>query len=234
MSLAFRKLRVAYGPVVAIEGLDLEVDEGQVVAIIGPNGAGKTSMLAAAIGLIPHAGAVVLDGKDLSRLRSFDRSRAGLGYVPSGKGVFGTLTVRDNVRVAAGKDFDAAWKRLTGWFPILETKALSLGSELSGGQQQIVSIARAMATSPRYLLLDEPSIGLSPIAVEHLAEVVRVLQRQKVSILLSEQNAGLAMTLSDRCVLLVRGEVRMSGTPDELRDKPEVEALYLGRSVEEA
>jgi branched-chain amino acid transport system ATP-binding protein len=232
MPLGFRKLKVSYGPIVAIEDIDLTVGEGEVVAIIGPNGAGKTSLLAAAIGLVQHSGTVMMDGRDLSQLRSFDRSRAGLGYVPSGKGVFSTLTVRDTVRVAAGRDFNEAWERLTDWFPILATKAQSLGSELSGGQQQIVSIARAMATNPRYLLLDEPSIGLSPIAIEHLAEVVRVLQRQKVSILLSEQNAGLAMTLSDRCVLLVRGEVRLSGTPDELRNKPEVEALYLGRTQE--
>lgn len=231
MPLELRRLRVTFGPIVAVTGVDLTVGEGQIVSVIGPNGAGKTSLLAATIGLVSHAGTISLDGAELSRLPPYARIRAGLGYVPSGKGVFPALSVRENIRVAAGKDFEAAWQRLTTWFPIVATKAASLGSELSGGQQQLVSIARAMATSPRYLLLDEPSIGLSPIAIEALAGALRVLQEQKVSILLAEQNAALAMTLSDQCHLAVRGEIRLSGAPQELRSNPEVEALYLGRTM---
>jgi len=231
MSLKLHDVSVAYGPVQAIRGLQLEVAPGSIVAVIGPNGAGKSSLLAGVLGLAPLQGAVELDGKDISRVPSHARSHFGLGYVPSARGVFTTLTVTENMQVAAGARFDLVWRDLTAWFPILVEKAHALGSELSGGQQQIVSIARAMAARPRYILMDEPSIGLSPIAIGWLVDAIRRLRAAGVGVLLTEQNAGLALTVSDYCLLMVRGEVRLAGTPDELRGKPEVEALYLGRSV---
>jgi branched-chain amino acid transport system ATP-binding protein len=228
------RLEVAYGPIVAVRRFDAEIKPGQVVAVIGPNGAGKSSLLAAIGGQVPHGGTVELAGARLDGMPSHRRARAGLGFVPSGRGVFPSITVRDHVRIAAGARDAEMWERLVGWFPILGDKQKALGSNLSGGQQQIVSIARAMAADPRFLLMDEPSIGLSPVATDQLAAAVRTLAEQNVGVLLTEQNAGLALKLSDFCLLMVRGETRLSGSPAELRDRPEIEALYLGRSVENA
>jgi branched-chain amino acid transport system ATP-binding protein len=208
------------------------VEPGQVVAVIGPNGAGKSSLLAAVGGQLPHGGSVELAGIPLDGMPSYRRAQAGLGFVPSGRGVFPSISVRDHVRMAAGPRDRETWSRLVDWFPILKDKQAALGSNLSGGQQQIVSIARAMAGDPKFLLMDEPSIGLSPIATDQLAAAVRTLTRQNVGILLTEQNAGLALKLSDYCILMVRGEIALTGHPQDLRDRPEIEALYLGRGVE--
>jgi branched-chain amino acid transport system ATP-binding protein len=234
MPLQLQRVRVAFGAIQAVREVSLEVEPGRIVAVIGPNGAGKTTLITAVIGLTPHAGRVVADGQGLELAPAHRRSQAGLGYVPAGKGVFSTLTVREHVRVAAGAAFEDAWRQLVDWFPVLDTKQGALGSELSGGQQQIVSIARAMATGPKYLLMDEPSMGLSPIAIRQLAEAITTLRGNGVGILLTEQNAGLALSLSDACHVMVRGEVRLSGLPAELRNRPEVEALYLGRTVDVA
>lgn len=231
MPLQLSDISVAYGPVKAVSQLNLNIERGTVVAVIGPNGAGKTSLLSGVLGLAPLVGRIHLDGTDIAQLPGHARSRFGLGYVPSSRGVFTSLTVTENIQVAAGIGFNAAWSELTAWFPILEEKRFALGSELSGGQQQILSIARAMAARPRYILMDEPSIGLSPIATGWLVDAIRRLRTAGVGVLLTEQNAGLALTVSDVCHLMVRGEVRLSGSPTELRGKPEVEALYLGRSV---
>jgi len=200
------------------------------VAVIGPNGAGKTSLLASLMGLAPGSGSIRLDETELVGRPTHLRSRAGLAYVPSSKGVFTSLSVRETIMAAAGRDFASVWADIVRWFPIIGQKAAALGSDLSGGQQQIVSIARAMATRPRYILMDEPSIGLSPIAVGQLVEAIRVLRNTGVGILLSEQNAVLALSVSDHIALMVRGEIRLSGRPDELRGRDDVEGLYLGRA----
>lgn len=234
MTLRIDKLRVAHGPIVAVNGFSAVVEPGQVVAVIGPNGAGKSSLLAAIGGQLPHGGSVELAGTRLDALPSYKRARAGIGFVPSGRGVFPSISVRNHVRMSAGARDREMWDRLVEWFPILADKREALGANLSGGQQQIVSIARAMAGDPKFLLMDEPSIGLSPIATDQLAAAVRTLARQHVGILLTEQNAGLALKLSDYCILMVRGDTYLSGRPDELRDRPEIEALYLGRAVEAA
>lgn len=230
MSLSLRDLSVAYGPIVAVSGVSLDVEAGRVVAVIGPNGAGKTSLLASVMGLAPGSGSVKLDDEELIGRAPHQRARAGLAYVPSVKGVFTSLTVRETIMAAAGHGFEAAWQDICGWFPLIAQKADALGSDLSGGQQQIVSIARAMATRPRYILMDEPSIGLSPIAVGQLVEAIRVLQQTGVGVLLSEQNAVLALSVSDHIALMVRGEVRLSGTPEEVRGRDDIEGLYLGRA----
>lgn len=234
MTLKIDRLKVAHGPIVAVSAFSAVVEPGQVMAVIGPNGAGKSSLLAAIGGQLPHGGSVELAGTRLDGLPSHKRARAGIGFVPSGRGVFPSITVRDHVRMSAGARDKEMWARLTEWFPILADKQEALGANLSGGQQQIVSIARAMAADPKFLLMDEPSIGLSPIATDQLAVAVRTLAGQNVGILLTEQNAGLALKLSDYCLLMVRGETMLSGRPEELRDRPEIEALYLGRAVETA
>lgn len=232
MTLRIDRLKVAYGPIVAVNDFTATIEPGQVVAVIGPNGAGKSSLLAAVGGQVAHSGSVELSGARLDGLASHSRARAGLGFVPSGRGVFPSISVRDHVRIAAGANDARMWERLVAMFPILGDKQQALGANLSGGQQQIVSIARAMAADPKFLLMDEPSIGLSPIATDQLGEAVRALARENVGILLTEQNAGLALKLSDYCILIVRGDTYLAGRPEELRHRPEIEALYLGRAVE--
>jgi len=231
MSLALREVGVAYGPVTAVRGVSLVVQPGEIVSVIGPNGAGKTSLLNAVMGLTPHTGDVLLGEASLGRSPAHRRARAGIGFVAGGQGVFRTLSVRDNVHVGARGDFPKVWPELSEWFPLLRTHGDSLGSALSGGQQQIVGIARAMAARPRFLLLDEPSIGLSPIAIGQVVEALRRLKKQGIGILLSEQNAALAMQVSDHCALLVRGEKRLDGTPEQLEGSAEVRALYLGQTL---
>lgn len=234
MTLKIDKLKVAYGPIAAVNDFSASVEPGQVVAVIGPNGAGKSSLLSAIGGQVPHGGSVELADMRLDGLPSHRRARAGLGFVPSGRGVFPSISVRNHVRMTAGVRDRQMWDRLVGMFPILADKQHALGANLSGGQQQIVSIARAMSADPKYLLMDEPSIGLSPIATDQLGEAVRTLARENVGILLTEQNAGLALKLSDYCILIVRGDTYLAGRPDELRHRPEIEALYLGRTVDKA
>jgi branched-chain amino acid transport system ATP-binding protein len=231
MSLALRDVGVSYGPVSAVRGVSLVVKAGEIAAVIGPNGAGKTSLLTAVMGLIPHTGDIVLDDASLGRAPAYRRARAGIGFVAGGQAVFRTLTVKDNVHVGARADFAKVWPELCDWFPLLRTHGDALGSALSGGQQQIVGIARAMAARPRFLLLDEPSIGLSPIAVGQVVDALRRLQKQGIGVLLSEQNAAMAMQVSDHCALLVRGEKHLDGSPKELEGNAEVRALYLGQTL---
>jgi branched-chain amino acid transport system ATP-binding protein len=233
MSLKINQLSVSHGLIVAVRDFSAVVEPGVVTAVIGPNGAGKTSLLSAIAGHVKHGGTIELDGTDIAKMPSHRRSRAGIGLVPSERGVFPTLSVRDHIRIAAGKRDKEVWEEIRKRFPIVGEKAASRGSDLSGGQQQLVSVARAMATSPAYILLDEPSIGLSPIAIGLLSDAIRSLAAHGVGVLLTEQNAGLALSVSDRCILMVRGDVRLAGTPVELQNRSEVEALYLGRSVGE-
>jgi branched-chain amino acid transport system ATP-binding protein len=230
MLLKLSNFNVTYGPITAVSGFQLEVAAGEVVAVIGPNGAGKTSLLAGIMGLVRHQGELSLDGVSLSRATPYVRCKAGMSYVPTGHGVFPSLSVRDNILVASGGSREV-WSRLCGWFPLLDAKKTAAASKLSGGQRQIVSIARAMATMPKILLLDEPSMGLSPIAVGQVKEAISIFVANKVGVIVSEQNAALALSVSDNCVLMVRGERRLAGTPQQLKGRPEIEALYMGRKI---
>lgn len=230
MTLALTDIRVAYGRIQAVHGISLEVQPGQVVAVIGPNGAGKSSLVRACMGLESHRGAVHVDDTDVSRLAAHKRSKAGLSYVPDGKGVFPLLSVRDQLRVGAGRDLDQVLPELFETFPLLADKRAALGQHLSGGQQQLVSIARALSTRPKYILMDEPSIGLSPIAVKEVVAAIESLGGSGLGVLVAEQNVRLAMDASDYCHVMVRGEIVRSGTPASLLNDPEVEALYMGTS----
>ena len=230
MSLTITDLKVSYGPISAVHGISLEVEPGQVVAVIGPNGAGKSSLVRACMGLAPHVGTVRVDDTDVSTMAAHRRSRAGLSYVPDGKGVFPLLSVRDQLRVGAGRTIDEVQRELFETFPLLADKREALGQQLSGGQQQLVSIARALSTRPRYILMDEPSIGLSPIAVKGVVSAIEALGGTGLGVLVAEQNVRLAMDASDYCHVMVRGEIVRSGTPDALLNDPEVEGLYMGTS----
>lgn len=232
MSLALRDIGVRFGPVAAVQGVSLDVPEGKIVSVIGPNGAGKTSLLNAVMGLTPHSGEIAIAGRALGRAPAHKRARAGIGYVVGGQSVFRTMSIKDNVRLGADTaEFPRIWDQLCGWFPLLAQRHASLGAALSGGQQQIVGIARAMAARPKFLLMDEPSMGLSPIAIGQVVEALEHLTAQGIGVLLAEQNAALAMRVSSYCSLLVRGEKRLEGEPRDIEGRAEVRALYLGETL---
>ena len=240
LSIDAIETRIGASPV--HRGVTIEVGDGEVVAILGSNGAGKTSLLRAVMGLLPlRAGRIALEGRDISALPPHERNRRGLGYVPEGRRIFGPMTVRENLELGAygvgpsPAEMAASTLAMFRRFPILEEKASAAGSTLSGGQQQMLAIARALMSNPKLLLLDEPSLGLAPQMVLAVRDTIRTLQRdQRLSVLLVEQNAGLALSVADRVYLMARSAIVDVGTPDRLAESPALRALYLGHAESEA
>lgn len=205
--LTVRGLSVRYGGAPALNGLDLDVAAGEVVAVLGPNGAGKSSLLKALIGLVPAAaGTVHLAGRDIAQLNPERRARAGIGYVPEGRRVFPGMTVTDNLLAGARKD-GPALDTVYALFPALAEKARARAWTLSGGQQQMLSIGRALMTGPKLLLLDEPSLGLAPGLVDAIMGHVTEIAAQGTAVLLVEQNAAAACAVADRGLMLDLGRV---------------------------
>jgi branched-chain amino acid transport system ATP-binding protein len=232
--LEVEDLHVAYGHVEAVRGVSLSVDEGSIVTLIGPNGAGKTSILSALAGLVrPAAGEVRLGGKDVTALPAHRVVSEGLALVPEGRAILGRMSIEENLVLAGERRQPSArlpnaieeqYRR----FPVLgERRKLPAGT-LSGGEQQMLAFARALLARPRVLLLDEPSMGLSPILVQRIFETVQSIHREGTTILLVEQNARIALSVSDHAYVLERGKVVLSGSPKELQADPRVQAAYLG------
>ena len=227
-------LKVAYGRVEALHGVTISVQQGEVVTIIGANGAGKSTLLRAICGvLIPRAGSIEFDGEDVTLLDSPHMIRRGVAMVPEGRHVFPEMTVRENLDLGAyyrrddtamRSDFD----RVLALFPILKERLGSPGGLLSGGQQQMVALGRALMSRPRLLLLDEPSLGLAPTIVQQLGRVIRELNGAGTTVLLVEQNARMALRLAHRAYVLSTGLVVRTGTGDELLHDPTVRDMYLG------
>lgn len=221
--LAIENLSVRYGGITALRGVSLEVRQGETVLLIGSNGAGKSSLINSVIGLVPSAGGrITFDDRNLSGVPCASRARLGIGYSPEGRQVFSSLTVRENV-LSSSLGFPAgeaeknlAWILKT--FPILAERAEQPANQLSGGQQQVVAIARAVCTMPKLLLLDEPFLGLAPVWIDHVSDAIRELQRRGTTILMTEQMARPALKLVDRAYVLRGGEIRRGGTVDEIRD----------------
>jgi branched-chain amino acid transport system ATP-binding protein len=231
--LALRGLEVRYGGIRAVKGIDLVVDEGELVCMIGANGAGKSSTLRAVSGLIqPAPGQVAYDGRDLAGVKAHLRARAGLVMVPEGRGIFPQLTVDENLSMGAytrgGGEVDADRDRMFTLFPRLRERRGQTGGTLSGGEQQMLAIGRALMSRPRLLLLDEPSMGLAPIVVQKIFEVIRDINKAGVTVLLVEQNANLALQVASRAYVLESGLITLSGAARELADDPKVRAAYLG------
>jgi branched-chain amino acid transport system ATP-binding protein len=232
--LAVRDLVVHYGVIRALSGISLEVGEGQVVALIGANGAGKSTTLRAVSGMVrPTSGAVVLGGEDVTGTPSHALVSRGLAHAPEGRGVFLNLTVRENLDLGAYLRRDRAGierdrERAYALFPILGERRAQVAGTLSGGEQQMLAVARAMMSRPRLLLLDEPSLGLAPQVVERIFEVLREINAAGVSLLLVEQNAHKALQIAHRAYVLETGAVVMQGTGRELLASPEVRKAYLG------
>ena len=226
-------LEVRYGGIRAVKGIDLAVEEGELVCLIGANGAGKSSTLRAIAGLLPAgAGAVRYAGRDLAGTRAFERARAGLVLVPEGRGVFPQLTVDENLAMGAYARSDGGIEsdrtRVFGLFPRLRERRGQTGGTLSGGEQQMLAIGRALMSRPRLLLLDEPSMGLAPIVVQLIFEVIQEINAGGVTCLLVEQNARAALALARRAYVMESGAITLSGPAAELADDPKVIEAYLG------
>lgn len=227
-------LRVRYGAIPAVKGIDLRVEEGELVAVVGANGAGKTTTLAAIAGAHrAYAGTIVFDGHQIQRKRSAEIARRGIALVPEDRGIFPSLTVDENLRLGSylirdGKEVERLRSQTFEQFPILKQRAGQGAGTLSGGEQQQLAIARALLTKPRLLMLDEPSLGLSPALVDRMFDMVQELHREGVTILLVEQNVTRALDLADRAYVLTTGEMTASGTAEEIRTSVDIASAYLG------
>jgi branched-chain amino acid transport system ATP-binding protein len=235
--LELKHLEVAYGGIKAVKGIDLEVAEGEMVCLIGANGAGKTTTLKAIAGLVPAAaGAIRYRGSAIGGTRSFRLVEQGLALVPEGRGVFGQLTVQENLAMGAYVRDDARaveldLTRIFGLFPrLLERRGQSAGT-LSGGEQQMLAIGRALMSRPKLLLLDEPSMGLAPMVVQKIFETILAVAKEGVTILLVEQNARLALQVSSRGYVMESGLITLSGAGRDLLNDAKVRAAYLGETV---
>ncbi|MDG2026889.1 MAG: ABC transporter ATP-binding protein [Acidimicrobiales bacterium] len=232
--LSISGLDAGYGGVPVVRGLNLEVSAGEVVALLGPNGAGKTTTLRTISGLLPAiAGAVTVDGRPTDSRRPFRVARRGVAHVAEDRSLFPGLTVRENLRLASGlkrRDRAAAYERATDVFPALGPLMNRRAGLLSGGEQQMLAVARGIITSPQLLLVDEMSLGLAPVIVEEMLPVVRrVADEMNTAVLVVEQHIHLALDLADRAVVLANGSVVLDGDAAELREDPShIEASYLG------
>ena len=226
---------MSYGPVAAVRGVSLAVRAGEVVALLGANGAGKSTLLRTISGLIrPRAGRVHLAGRAIDRLAPSRIVRLGIAHAPEGRRVFGSLSVADNLRLGAAARRERAGlveerERLLDLFPILRERLRQAAGTLSGGEQQMLALARALMAKPRLLLLDEPSLGLAPLIVRAIFDALADLKRVGVTMLLVEQNVAAALELADRAYVLRTGEIRLEGASAELRADPErIAHAYLG------
>jgi branched-chain amino acid transport system ATP-binding protein len=227
--LELRDVRAGYGPIEVVHGVSLSIPTGAVVALLGPNGGGKTTMLNVCAGtLAPSTGEVYFDGKDVTKVSADGRARRGMCTVPEGRGIFPNLTVRENLLMATqvGVSMERIEEVAVAQFPRLGPKRKQLAGTLSGGEQQMLALARAFATEPKVLLLDELSLGLAPIVVGELYEKVRELATGGLSILLVEQFARTALPIADAAAVVLQGEIALTGSPDEMEEL--LSASYLG------
>ena len=228
--LELRGIRVAYGGVEVVRGVDLELAQGEVLGMIGPNGAGKTTIVRALCGLVPTTGgAAILNGGPLIGLAPEQIARRGVALVPEGRQIFKTLTVAENLQLGARGESGALMERTLERFPILRERTSQRADRLSGGEQQQLAIARALVGEPRLLILDEPSLGLAPKMIDAVYELLQSLREQGMTMLLVEQNAARTIAFADRCLVLSGGEVRAGGTRAELQCNPDLLHAYLGR-----
>jgi branched-chain amino acid transport system ATP-binding protein len=232
--LELTEVHVRYGNIRALQGVSLRVDTGELIALIGGNGAGKTTTLRAISGLLrPSQGAITLDGTDLTSASTDRIVGLGISHCPEGRRIFGSLTVAENLRLGAVSVSDAAaaaaeLENVFALFPLLKERLGQAGGTLSGGEQQMLAIGRALMSRPRLLLLDEPSLGLAPLMVERIFETITELKRQGRTILLVEQNVHQALDVADRAYVLETGRIMLEGPAETLRHDPKVEQSYLG------
>ena len=234
--LRVQDLKVAYGGIQAVKGISLEVRQGELVSLIGANGAGKTTTLKALMAMLaPGSGRIEYGGRSIQGLGSWDLVAQGLVMVPEGRGTFTRMSILENLQMGAYLRQDAQvaqdLEQVLSLFPRLRERLPQLAGTLSGGEQQMLAMGRALMARPRLLLLDEPSMGLAPIMVDKIFEVVQTIHRQGTTVLLVEQNASRALAVADRAYVMDSGEMTMSGPAGELLHDPRVRAAYLGESV---
>jgi len=228
-----RDLRVSYGGIAAVKGLDLSVTRGEIVSLIGANGAGKTSTLKALVGLVPSSGSCELFGQSVRGVPTHRIVAQGVALVPEGRAIFGNMSVRENLELGSFLKRDAKGRaerldRCVKLFPRLGERLTQEAGTLSGGEQQMLAIGRALMGDPRLILLDEPSLGLAPKLVAQIFESIVAIAKSGITILLVEQNTRLALETAQRAYVLVTGEVLLSGPSSELREDSRVRAAYLG------
>ncbi len=234
--LSISGLKVAYGGIEAVKGVDLQVRKGELITLIGANGAGKTTTLKAITGTLPNCrveGHIEYAGQPIKGLHSFELVRKKLAMVPEGRGVFTRMSIQENLLMGAftRDDKEGIAADIERWFevfPRLKERAAQMAGTLSGGEQQMLAMARALMSHPELLLLDEPSMGLSPIMVEKIFEVIRTVSAQGITILLVEQNAKLALQAANRAYVMESGLVTMQGDAQQMLNDPKVKAAYLG------
>ena len=232
--LTLQDIRVFYGAIQAVKGISLEVRERELVTIVGANGAGKTTTLRTISGIYrPTTGSITFEGRNLAALPSHEIVALGISQAPEGRQIFGSLSVRDNLMLGATRRADRAsigqeLEYLVSLFPVLGERMNQSGGTLSGGEQQMLAIARALMAKPRLLLLDEPSLGLAPMLVNRIFAVISRLKETGVTILLVEQNARKALEIADRAYVMETGRIILAGDARELAANPEIEKAYLG------
>ena len=235
MLLEIDGLRVAYGGIEALRGVSFNVDEGEIVTLLGANGAGKTTTLRTISGLLrPRAGSITFDGERIDAMPAHQMVRGGLGHVPEGRRIFGRMSVRENLQMGAYQrrdDIKGDLERVFTLFPVLAERQSQDGGTLSGGEQQMLAIGRALMSRPRLLLLDEPSMGLAPMIVTKIFQIIREINEQGTTILLVEQNAAQALRLANRGYVLETGEIVMSDSAPNLLKDERVRAAYLGEGA---
>jgi len=233
--LKVEDLKIFYGSIEALKGISLTVDEGEIVTVLGANGAGKSTLLRAISGLLPiHKGKIKFNEQELNSVKAFKIVIAGISHVPEGRKVFVTLTVEENLNLGAyirrkdKKYIDESKERVYSLFPILKKRRNQLSGTLSGGEQQMLAMGRGLMSTPRILLLDEPSLGLAPLLVKQIFKIIREINSQGTAILLVEQNARKALSIADRGYVLETGNITISGLASDLRKNQKVREAYLG------
>ena len=230
--LKVKDLHVKYGIIEAVKGVDFELNDGEIISLIGANGAGKTTIMRAISGLISSkTGEILLEGKDISMVKAEDIVKKGLIQVPEGRRIFQQQTVLENLKLGAylRKDkLDNDLQEIYSLFPILKERSEQLAGTLSGGEQQMLAIARAMMSKPKLLLLDEPSMGLSPLLVKEIFRIIKEINSRGTTILLVEQNAKMALSIAERAYVLETGKIVLNGTGEELLKSEDIKKAYLG------
>ena len=236
--LKIEDLHIYYGHVHALKGITLEIQDGELVALLGPNGAGKSTTLMGISGIVSlRSGTIQYDGMDISKKDPQEIVELGIIHSPEGRRIFGNLSVLENLRMGAVRRRDKSslkkdMEEVFSLFPILEKRQHQAGGTLSGGEQQMLAIGRALIAKPRLLMLDEPSLGLAPLMVKEIFTVIKGLHEKGVTILLVEQNARQALRIADRSYLLETGSIALTGTKAEMANNPEIEKIYLSRADE--